>query len=290
MNSMQPHRPTEQNAKRGPITLVCPCLMCVGLLGFGCSRPNSRDSGDGNSQAVSDVPADLPIESTEYEGILYGTNYGAVPTRFWECKSGEVFNMAYQDWEHVWEGSCYGVYQRVRGQLDRHYDPPRLLIEETLEARWSTPADCGFFLEPDYESCATEDYPDSEYPKLPCWPAVPASCPYQTIPHCAPVRFYAAEFAGWKTFDCLDEMENPDAPGQSCEYVGDIDTCADQSRCWNPEGDLTVPGTCMRYCDLNDAADPCIGTGTCVRCSASDRWGLCLPNCSGEECNVDAFC
>ena len=55
-------------------------------------------------------------------------------------------------------------------------------------------------------------------------------------------------------------------------------------------GDLALPGICMPYCDLNDAADPCAGTGTCVRCSASDRWGLCMTDCSGKECNVDAFC
>jgi hypothetical protein len=46
----------------------------------------------------------------------------------------------------------------------------------------------------------------------------------------------------------------------------------------------------VRYCDLNDAADPCANTGTCVRCSSSDRWGLCMTDCSGDECNVDAFC
>jgi hypothetical protein len=286
---MQPHKPTEQIAKRGRIALRYPCLMGLGLLVLACSRPTSRDSGEGGSQNVPDVPGDLPIEPVEYEGILYGTD-DAWPTQFRECQSGEVFNMTYQDWDHVWEGTCFGVYQRVRGQLNRGYDPPRLLIEETLEARWSTPEDCAIFHEPNYESCAREDDPDQEFPKMPCWPAVAGSCPHENLLRCAPVRFNATEFAGWKTFDCIDELENPDGSGQSCEYLGDVDTCADQHRCWNPEGDLTMPGTCVRYCDLNDPADPCIGVGTCVRCSASDRWGLCLPNCSGEECHVDAFC
>jgi hypothetical protein len=283
---MQPHRPTEQIAERVRMALVGMRLMCVGLLVLGCSRPPPSDSDEDDSQALPDIPVDLdlPSEPMEYEGILHG-DFNGGPTHFWECESGEWFEMAYYVWDNVWKGSCYGVYQRVRGQLDRSLDPPRLLVEETLEARWSTPADCSFFHEPDYESCAGEDQPDQEYPEGPC-PPVEGICPDNY--RCSPVRFDATEFAGWKTFDCTDVPENPDAPGDACEYSGDVDKCFDRFRCWNPEGDITKPGVCVPYCDLNDAADPC--SGTCVRCSSSDRWGLCVEGCSGEGCNVDAFC
>ncbi len=284
---MQPHKPTEQIAERHHARLARRTLACCGLLVLGCSSsPRSDAEESGN---LPDVPADLPSEPIEYEGIIHGVNFNAEPTQFWECKTGEKFEMAYGDWDNVWKGSCWGVYQRVRGQLDRNYDPPRLLIEETLEARWSTPEDCSFFDEPDYKSCAIEDNPDSEFPKTSC-PPDEDLCLHDD--RCSPVRFgNATEYAGWKTFDCVD-MPKPALAGPFgvCEFSGDLDTCIDTYRCWNPDGDLALPGVCMPYCDLNDAADPCTGTGTCVRCSASDRWGLCLPNCSGEECHVDAFC
>ncbi|WP_106087267.1 hypothetical protein [Enhygromyxa salina] len=80
--------------------------------------------------------------------------------------------------------------------------------------------------------------------------------------------------------------------GDACDFPsapGDVDTCAYGYRCWNPEGDIAAPGICAPYCDatgkLGDACD-----GTCVLCSSSDRWGLCMTGCSGDECNVDEFC
>jgi hypothetical protein len=290
---MQLHKPTEPIAERPRTQFVRRGLVCTGLLVLGCSRP-PPDSDD-DSQGLPDVPADLPNDSTEYEGVLYGIE-SAYPTHFWECQTAEQFEMSYawhpwQEEGEAWMGSCYGVYNRVRGHLDRSFDPPRLFIQETLEARWSTPSDCVFFHEPDYESCALEDdpeFPDTEFPMWPCWP-VEGDCPHDDD-RCSPVRFDATEFAGWKDFDCIDAPEYPDGPGDACEYSGDVDTCLDRWRCWNPDGDLTKPGVCVPYCDLNDAADPCVGTGTCVRCSSSDRWGLCMTDCSGEDCNVDAFC
>jgi hypothetical protein len=281
---MQPHRPTEQIAEHVRIPFIGVRLVCVGLFVLGCSRPPSPDSDD-DSQALPDVPVDLPGEAIEYEGILNGVDYTADPSQFWECESGEVFNIAYWVWDNVWKGSCDGVYQRVRGQLDRSFDPPRLLVQETLEARWTTPSDCSFPYEPHYESCAGEDDPDQEYPAGPC-PPVEGNCPDDD--RCSPVRFNATQFAGWKTFDCIDPLESPDGPGEACEYVGDADTCLDRYRCWNPAGDTTQPGVCVPYCDLNDAVDPC--AGACVRCSSSDRWGLCMTDCTGEACNVDVFC
>jgi hypothetical protein len=238
---------------------------------------------DDDPQPLLDVPADLPSEAMEYEGILYGDfNYGD-PTQFWECETAEVFEMAYSPWEdHVWIGSCIGVYNRVRGRLDRSFDPPRLIIEETLEARWSEPSDCTFYSDPFYESCHIEEHPDSDT-FYTCNPVI-SDCE-----KCIPERFDATEVAGWKHHDCGDKLDEVPI-GQPCEYpdAGDLETCGDKLRCWNPAGDLSAPGVCVRYCDLTDPLDVC--EGTCVRCSSSDEWGLCVTNCSGDECNVDAFC
>ena len=55
------------------------------------------------------------------------------------------------------EGSCRGAYQRVRGQLDRSVDPPVVIIDEILEARWSEPDDCVVYWMPVYDSCYQEN-------------------------------------------------------------------------------------------------------------------------------------
>jgi hypothetical protein len=241
-------------------------------------------SEDDDSQPLLDVPADLPSEPNEYVGILHGFGFGD-PTRFWECETEEVFEMAYLGSEsHVWEGSCYGVYQRVRGQVDRSFEPPRLIIEETLEARWSEPSDCAFFHEPDYESCHIEEHPDSDV-FYTCHP-VTDDC---NESKCLPERFDATEFAGWKHHNCREQLDAVPI-GQPCEYVdADLDNCGDNLRCWNSAGDLSTPGECVQYCDLTGQfGEPC--EGTCVRCSSSDEWGLCMTDCSGDDCNVDAFC
>jgi hypothetical protein len=279
---MQLHRPTEQIAERARIPLVGMHLVCVGLLVLGCSRPPPPDADDDDSQALPDIPLDLPNEATEYEGILYSFGFRVEPTQFWECESGEVFDMAYK-------GSCDGVYQRVRGHLDRSFDPPRLLVQETLEARWATPSDCVSFLEPDYESCISEDH-DAQETAYTCPPV------FHLVDsedfRCEPQRFDASEFAGWKHFD-LSIKEEPamSGPWGECEFVGDSDTCLDHWRCWNAAGDMTMPGVCVPYCDMTgELQSPCDGNGTCVRCSSSDRWGLCMTDCTGDDCNVDGFC
>jgi hypothetical protein len=284
---MQLQKPTEPIAERR-VPLFRRGLICVGLLALGCSRPSVPDSGEDDSQTSPDLPADLPSELSEYEGILHGLDYGYLPTRFWECETGEVFEMAYYDWDHVWKGSCWGVYQRVRGQLDRSFNPPRLLVQETLEERWSTPSDCSFFQEPDYESCADEDHPDDESAYT-CQPVFYLVDPDDL--RCEPERFTATEFAGWMHFDLAEEQVATSGPWGECEFVGDSDTCLDHWRCWNPDGDMTMPGVCVPYCDMTgEYESPCDGTGTCVRCSSSDRWGLCMTDCSGDDCNVDGFC
>ena len=79
--------------------------------------------------------------------------------------------------------------------------------------------------------------------------------------------------------------------GDACEYPadpGDKDTCGQGYRCWNPAGDISQPGTCVAYCDLTGELGPACD-GTCVQCSSSER-GLCMSGCSGDDCNVDAFC
>jgi hypothetical protein len=276
---MQPHKPTEQIAELARIPIVG---ICVGLLVLSCSRPTPPDSDADDSQTLPDIPADLPNEPAEYEGIIHGHGFNAAPTQFWECESGEVFELEHQR-------SCWGVYQRVRGQLDRSFDPPRLLVQETLEQRWSTPSDCSFFDEPSYESCALEDHPDDEWAST-CAPV------FHLVDsedfRCEPQRFYATEFAGWKHFDLTVKHEPAmSGPWGECEFVGDSDTCIDHWRCWNPAGDMTTPGVCVPYCDLTgEFESPCDGKGTCVRCSSSDRWGLCMTDCTGDACNVDGFC
>jgi hypothetical protein len=178
------------------------------------------------------------------------------------------------------------VYQRVRGQLDRSFDPPRLLVQETLEQRWSTPSDCSFFQEPDYESCVWQDHPDDESART-CAPVFHLGDSEDF--RCEPERFDATEFGGWKHFDLTLKEVATSGPWGPCEFVGDSDTCVDHWRCWNPAGDMTMPGVCVPYCDMTgEYESPC--EGTCVRCSSSDRWGLCMTECSGDACNVDGFC
>lgn len=277
---MQLRKSTEQIADRiatfGGLAFVC-------LVLSGCSV---RDTNEGDSP-VPEVP-DLPKESVVYEGILDGILFNYTDVTFQECNSGEVFNLYWHMWEYLYQGSCIGVYTRIRGQLDRSLEPPGLLIEEILEARWSRPSDCGFYIKPYYDSCYLEEGVDAgmDHPANSCLP-VELGCGES---RCMPVRFEATEFAGWKHFEC-DGYGHPSTagPGQACEYSGDLDNCLESLRCWNPEGDITKPGVCVPYCDLSGKTGPACD-GTCVRCSSSDVWGLCMTDCSGEDCNVDEFC
>lgn len=71
---MPQHRPTTDSSIGVTAT--------VGLLALllGCSRP--LPSSEEDSQDLPDLPADMPVEDTEIEGILYGIDYEAEPTRF----------------------------------------------------------------------------------------------------------------------------------------------------------------------------------------------------------------
>src|SRR5690606_12565632 len=95
-------------------------------------------------------------------------NYHAEPSWFLACDTGETWEMTSDHAPPGWrvEGSCSGVFQRVRGQLDRSVDPPVVIIEETLEARWSEPDDCVVNWMPVYDSC----YQENE--KHPCDPLI----------------------------------------------------------------------------------------------------------------------
>lgn len=274
---MQPHKPTEQIAER----IKHLGLAVMTWLVAGCMPP-----GPPGLEADSQPEPDLPPETTEFEGILQGIDYHTMPSRFYECETEELFEISYGPWPdgNVLMGACDGVYNRVRGRLDRSFDPPRLFVDETLEARWSEPDDCSFPSNPWYESCHLE----TEQPVISiCEPAGPAC---DGSYKCQPVRFDATEFAGWKHHECLGSIGDGVA-GDPCEYPdgGDLDTCAQGSRCWNADGDLTAPGVCVPYCDLTGQLGPAC-EGTCVRCSSSVEHGLCMTECSGDDCNVDAFC
>jgi hypothetical protein len=274
---MQPHKPTEPLAERTHALAACLAIYAT----FGCAPPLLPGDGD-DSQPVPDLPtADLPPEQTEFEGKL---SCIVAPCGLKECTTGEWFeiSLSWQDGDLWTTGSCVGVYNRVSGHLDRSFDPPRLFLDEWLEARWLEPDDCSFeYLEPFYDTCyLEEDETGGCEPTLGC----------SNASKCQPERFDATEFAGWKHHECLSNLGDA-VVGDPCEYPegGDLDTCADTLRCWNPAGDLNAPGTCMQYCDVNgEEGDPC--EGTCVPCSSRPDRGLCLPDCSGDDCNVDAFC
>ena len=171
------------------------------------------------------------------------------------------------------------------GHFDRRFDPPRVIIAETLEARWCEPTDCGGDCQPDYDSCLHEYTEHDVY-----WDCDPVLDPCSPSHKCSPVRFYATENAGWMHSVCKGLIGEGIA-GDPCEYPaapGDVDTCGKGLRCWNAAGDLSQPGVCVPYCDLSGELGPACD-GTCVQCSASER-GLCVSGCSGEDCSVDAFC
>ena len=258
----------------------------LALLTLGCG-PRTPASSDGtDDQSMPDLPAPSEDLPTEYVGILYGYNYGALPTRFVDCDTGEFWEMTYDhsDPGWRWQGSCLGVYNRVRGQLDRSVDPPVVIVEEVLEARWCEPDDCGGECLPVYDSC----YQENE--RSPCDPLIPdgqGSCGPDS--RCTPVHFFAVE-AGWMETQCRPLLGDGQA-GDACEYPEapwEADTCAHGLRCWNAAGDVTQPGVCVPYCDPTGELGPTC-EGTCVQCSGDDR-GLCMQGCTGDDCSVDAFC
>ncbi|WP_106087962.1 hypothetical protein [Enhygromyxa salina] len=254
------------------------------MLLLGCSRPHATED-NADSQDLPDLPTDLPIEPPEYAGVLVGLAYEFQATQFQECESGEMFEISYPGWDSVLKGSCWGVYTRIRGRLDRSFDPPRLFLEETLEARWCEPEGCAGPCTPVHDSCyaETETYP--------CQPVLGAGLHCGDTSYCKPVRFAATQTAGWMHHTCRPPVGHG-VEGDACDYPadpGDVDTCAYGYGCWNPQGDIAAPGTCVPYCDVTGEWGPAC-EGTCVRCSSSEEWGLCMTGCSGDDCNVDEFC
>ncbi|WP_146157737.1 hypothetical protein [Enhygromyxa salina] len=230
------------------------------------------------------MPADLPPEPEEFAGILYTQGFPAPPSRFVLCDTGEFVEWVFP-WslEEAWSGSCDGVYHRVRGRLDRDFDPPRLIVDPIVESRWCEPDDCGGGCVPQLDTCYAEhDVPNG------CDPLI-SQCGDD---RCIPERFwYATEVSGWMFHVCTSE-DKTGVTGDACNYTdspkGEIDDCADNHRCWNPEGDTTSPGTCVPYCDVEGELGPACD-GACIPCSATER-GLCVSGCSGEDCRVDEFC
>jgi hypothetical protein len=276
---MQPHKQTVQNGSRARLA----ALFGASLLALGCSPPLAPADDGPDDGEVPDVPADLPPEPTEYAGILIGSGVGASPSGFLLCDTGERLETARStNPEQAVSGSCIGVYKRMRGHINRDVEPPRLIYDEILEARWCDPEDCGLGCVPDLLSCDEEN-------------EVTSSCdPLLQIcgnDRCIAERFHATEDAGWMLYVCRD-TDREGVAGDPCAYTdkpeGEIDDCADGYRCWNPDGDTTAPGTCVAYCDVEAELGP-ICDGACVPCSATER-GLCMSGCSGDDCRVDDFC
>jgi hypothetical protein len=144
--------------------------------------------------------------------------------------------------------------------------------------------DCGGGCQPDLESCYLEH--DITWP---CDPVLDEDLHQCGDSRCSVKRFYATEEAGWMHFTCNLEP-GPGTTGDRCEYAdmtGIADTCAHGYRCWNPEGTLDA-GVCVPYCDTDGLEGPACA-GECVQCSSSER-GLCMTDCTGDECNVEEFC
>jgi hypothetical protein len=265
---------------------VALALMTV-LLATACSRPLAEGS-DADAQDVPDPStSDLPPETTEYEGILLSANYGGWPTQFVACDTGEVWEISnrFSDPDWRWKGSCSGVFVRVRGELDRSVDPPVLIWEEYLERHWCEPGECVGYCNPQYDSCYAENM---------VWPCDPLSVIIEDCHapegRCNPIHFPATEQGGWMETRCVPALGQAKV-GEPCEYPTEpyeVDTCLHSLRCWNPEGDVMKPGICVEYCDPAGEEGPACD-GTCVQCSGDDR-GLCLHGCSGDDCNIDAFC
>ncbi len=290
-------RPT---AHGGPgVGIMLGMLGMLGMLAMGCSRPLPHpDESASQAEGPDDLPAeaDLPLEVLSYTGILYGwgsSGVGSGPTQFIACDSGELFELSFAAANgDLWNGSCYGEYARLEGRLDRSFAPPRLIIDEIVEARWCEPSDCAGDCVAQYDSCYLENA-DGENLSPGCEPVLDEWSFYDCGDgsRCNPVHFYATESAGWRDHNCTSALGDG-VEGDACEYPaepGDVDTCAHGYRCWNPSGDLAAPGTCVPYCDLSGEFGPTCA-GTCVRCSSTDEWGLCMTGCSGDACNVDAFC
>ena len=277
-------KPTELAAEaRAPIIGM---LLTVLTLGCGPRLPVSDGADEQATPDLPPPPDDVPPELTEYEGIVVGVDYHAYPSHFYACETGELWEMTYDFADPGWrvEGSCRGVFKRLLGVLDRSVDPPVLIIEDTLEARWSEPGECVVERMPEYDSC----YQENEI--HPCDPLDEEHDLCNPLARCNPARFWATERAGWMETRCELLLGDGQA-GEPCEYPedpGDVDTCAHGLRCWNPEGEMTQPGICVPYCDpAGDVGPAC--AGTCVQCSGDNR-GLCVQGCSGDACNVDAFC
>src|SRR5690606_441469 len=137
---------------------------------------------------------------------------------------------------------------------------------------------------PEYDSCYEEN---ERYPCDPLASFGAESCPGF---RCNPVHFWATEEAGWMETRCAELLGDGQA-GDACGYPEapwEIDTCAHGLRCWNAAGDIKQPGVCVPYCDPTGELGPTCD-GTCVQCSGDDR-GLCVQGCTGDACNVDAFC
>ena len=121
---MQQLKQTEPTADIHALTMG----MLLALLALGCGGCGPRTAVSDDAEGTPDLAAstDLPVEPTEYEGIVVGINHHAVPSWFLACDTGEIWEMTSDHAPPGWrvEGSCSGVFKRVRGTLDRSVDPP----------------------------------------------------------------------------------------------------------------------------------------------------------------------
>lgn len=282
-------------------------LLSAGTLVLaGCA--DSTAVGGGEDDSPSDLPQpepDLPDQATQWEGVLNAVVFDSLPSQFTLCDSGEVVQIAFAaDPSQPWSGSCTGVYHRFEGMLNRELDPPLLVVDEILDARWCSEASCnspdtGGDCSPDFSSCYAEnDIAGGCDPMIGGGIGGGLGCGSDA---CRPARFYvteatdateATQSAGWMHHSCV--AAGAGEAGAACSYpeagaqTGRVDSCAHGYRCWNIDGDLGSPGVCVAYCDPAGLEGPACA-GSCVPCSSSGR-GLCVSGCSGAACAVAEFC
>ncbi len=96
----------------------------------------------------------------------------------------------------------------------------------------------------------------------------------------------------WNATRCFPIDRAPDGPAEPCAVedsgVSGLDSCDVGSVCWGV--DKTGEGTCVSFCSGSEEAPICEGSG--LRCTGSNLFFLCLPNCDPlvQDCAEGEAC